>query len=629
MLIVSRRAQQSLHLGDLATITVDDARRGLVWLRVEAPLALLREAGLQCSPEKAAKPRRPTTMPARGEASLVRRPGEGFSLGSGIDVIVTRIRKGTVRLAVRAPRDLLIGRDQETKAIDLHAVRFDSKCDAANHHRTKSASSPDNAGQPRAMMRELRVLATKKDSATEARSGMSWKLIVKPYMPAILAAIALACSTAAAVGYIHRLQAVTSAIFTSNVASLRAAQDLELSLRDARTALSHYAESGDDKLIEVLPRCEAELVKALPAARLTATTPEEQLLISAVESGYDRYRERVARLRGAADIERQRDIARELAHDLSSAVIPPCHDFLLLNDRSAEHAVSTHGAITVRLQWVLVLVGCAVPLFGVLVGFWLSRSVARQLERSRQDLERSQRLAAVGQLAAGMAHELRNPLTAIMMMVQTATPDEPADLAVIEDEVRRMERTIQTCLDFAKRPQPHCANFDLREAVADAGRLVEGRLRRQQLELEVDLPDCSLSVFADRQQVHQVLVNLLLNAIESVPSRGRLGLAARRTMDDVTVFVWDEGAGIQPQMRTEIFDPFVSTKATGTGLGLSISKQIVEDHGGRIEACNRPEGGAAFIVTLPGQGGLPHDNSLGGGRRAQYPHVLPQGVSIG
>ena len=458
---------------------------------------------------------------------------------------------------------------------------------------------------------------------------MSWKLFVKPYMPAILAAVALACSTAAAVGYIHRLQAVTSAIFTSNVASLRAAQDLELSLRDARTALHHFAESGDVKLLEVLPQSDADLAESLPQARLTATTPQEQSLIAAVEAGYARYRDRLAGLQATEDLELRRGVAREISEELTAAVIPPCHDFLLLNAVSAEQAVTTHRAITVRLQWVLILAGCLVPLLGVMVGFWLSRSIARQLERSRRQLERSQQLAAVGQLAAGMAHELRNPLTAIMMMVQTSSPEEPADMAVIEDEVRRMERTIQTCLDFAKRPQPHRCEFDLREAITDAHRLVEGRLRRQQLELEVDLPDGPLAIFADRHQMHQVLVNLLLNAIESVPSRGHLGVAARRDIDDVSVFVWDDGPGIPPRLRATIFDPFVSSKATGTGLGLSISKQIVEDHGGRIEACNRPEGGAAIIVTLPGHGGFQYAHSSGGGRRTQHPHLLPQGVSVG
>jgi len=456
---------------------------------------------------------------------------------------------------------------------------------------------------------------------------MSWKL--KPYMPAILAAVALAGSTAAAVGYIHRLQSVTSAIFTSNMASLRAAQELELTLRDARTALNHFAESGDDRLLEILPACDAEVTECLPRAWQTATTPEEQRLISAVESGFLEYQAGLADFQRLEDPKARSEVARTLAEGLTESVIPPCHQFLVLNDQSAAEAVTTHGAITVRLRWVLVLAGCLVPLFGVLVGFWLSRGVAKQLADSRQELERSQQLAAVGQLAAGMAHELRNPLTAIMMMVQTSTPNEPADLAVIEDEVRRMERTIQACLDFAKRPQPHRGTFDLRAAIEDARRLVEGRLRRQQLVLEVDQPDHPIVVNADRQQVHQVLVNLLLNAIESVPPRGRLGVASRRELDEVTLFVWDSGPGIPPQMQATIFDPFFSSKATGTGLGLSISKQIVEDHGGRIEACNRPEGGAAFIVTLPCHGGFQYADAVGSGRRAEHSHLLSQGVSVG
>jgi two-component system, NtrC family, sensor histidine kinase HydH len=227
-----------------------------------------------------------------------------------------------------------------------------------------------------------------------------------------------------------------------------------------------------------------------------------------------------------------------------------------------------------------------------------------------------------------MAHELRNPHTSIKMMVQTATDAEPVDLAVIEDEVRRMERTIQTCLDFARPQQPHRCELDLRDVVAEACRLVEGRRRRQHLTLTLDQPDGPLTVSADRHQLHQVLVNLLLNAMDSVGPRGRLGVSMREVPagGEVAVHVWDDGGGIPGDLMPTIFDPFVSTKETGTGLGLSISRQIIESHGGRIEARNRIQGGAEFTITLQHHGGSEHAHAAGRRRRAEHPAVLPQGV---
>jgi signal transduction histidine kinase len=221
---------------------------------------------------------------------------------------------------------------------------------------------------------------------------------------------------------------------------------------------------------------------------------------------------------------------------------------------------------------------------------------------------RAEQLAAVGQVAAGVAHELRNPLTSVKMLVQTGLEGDapaglpPEDLAVIEGEVRRMEACIQTFLDFARPPHTERRRADLAVVVRRALALVEGRARRQKVACAADLPPGPLELDIDAGQVQQVLVNLLLNALDAQPHGGRVRVEVRGPTDDspfASVQVQDDGPGLAPELCPRLFQPFVSTKETGLGLGLSICRRLVEAHGGAIHGATAPEGGALFAFTLP------------------------------
>jgi two-component system sensor histidine kinase HydH len=241
-----------------------------------------------------------------------------------------------------------------------------------------------------------------------------------------------------------------------------------------------------------------------------------------------------------------------------------------------------------------------------------------QLEQREREVLRAEQLAAVGQVAAGVAHELRNPLTSIKMFVQTGLEGErpaglPAeDLAVIEREVRRMEQCIQMFIDFARPPRSERRSTDLVDVIRRAVALVEGRARRQTVALAADLPAEPIRLDIDPGQVHQVLVNLLLNALDAMPRGGELRVEVERRgsgavpgngdhepAGPVEVRVRDTGPGILPAIRARLFEPFVSSKETGLGLGLSICRRLIEAHGGAIRGENAPDGGAVFAFTLP------------------------------
>jgi signal transduction histidine kinase len=219
---------------------------------------------------------------------------------------------------------------------------------------------------------------------------------------------------------------------------------------------------------------------------------------------------------------------------------------------------------------------------------------------------RAQQLAAVGQLAAGVAHEVRNPLTSIKMLVEAALrehkprPFTEDNLRIVHGEILRLEQTVQGLLDFARPPKLKKQSSDLCAVVARAVELIRVRARQQKVGIESNGLEEPIHALVDPGQFCTVLVNLLVNALDAMPHGGRLSIQVYATPEQtIHLEVSDTGEGIRSEMIGQLFTPFVSTKPTGSGLGLSISKRIIEEHGGRIAVSNRAGRGACFAITLP------------------------------
>lgn len=235
--------------------------------------------------------------------------------------------------------------------------------------------------------------------------------------------------------------------------------------------------------------------------------------------------------------------------------------------------------------------------------------VVQRLQAAERESLRNDQLAALGQLAAGLAHELRNPLTSIRTLVEAARTGGPQseldarDLEVIDEELTRLDSTLQTFLDFARPPKLERRPVDLRDVVRRTVVLVNPRAERQSVQIDVSLPKDPLIVDADPEQLRQVLLNLLLNALDALRTDGRIEVIASANMltQEAVIEVADNGPGIPEAIRETLFDPFVSSKSSGTGLGLTICRRIIENHGGAITAGNRPTGGAVFSLRLPAE----------------------------
>ncbi|RIK64021.1 MAG: two-component sensor histidine kinase [Planctomycetota bacterium] len=239
----------------------------------------------------------------------------------------------------------------------------------------------------------------------------------------------------------------------------------------------------------------------------------------------------------------------------------------------------------------------------------LHEEVARlreELRRKNEELRRSERLAALGEMAAGLAHEIRNPLGGIalyasMLERELSGRDKAAAAASkITYGVRSLERLVSEILDFAQEyrleSQPHRMS-DILMALEDAVRPWAEECGGT-LTVEPDAGSCG--VYCDRHRLHQVLLNLVMNGLQAAGKGGRVRLAATAAGDGTEICVTDTGPGIPEAHLHRIFNPFFTTKASGTGLGLAIVHRIIEAHGGTIRAGNRPEGGARFVIRLPG-----------------------------
>jgi signal transduction histidine kinase len=175
------------------------------------------------------------------------------------------------------------------------------------------------------------------------------------------------------------------------------------------------------------------------------------------------------------------------------------------------------------------------------------------------------------------------------------------DLEVVDEELTRLDTTLQSFLDYARPPKLERRTVDVRDVVQRTVQLVKPRAEQQTVRIDVALPERPLQVSADAEQLRQVLLNLLLNALDALGTGGRITVSATAdaTARQVVVQVADDGPGISDAVHSTLFEPFVSSKPSGTGLGLTISRRIVENHGGTITAENGAHGGAVFSVRLP------------------------------
>jgi len=237
----------------------------------------------------------------------------------------------------------------------------------------------------------------------------------------------------------------------------------------------------------------------------------------------------------------------------------------------------------------------------------LARRERELAQKTRQQIGQSEKLASIGRLAAGVAHEINNPLTGVLTFAHLLR-DKPnldqqdkEDVDLILRETSRAADIVRRLLDFSRERPPTKEALSVNDVIRNTITLVRNQKAFKTVNItenfESDLP----KVYGDVNQLQQVLVNLCLNATAAMPDGGDLSLATERVPGAVRIRVTDTGCGIPAENLHRIFDPFFTTKPVGkgTGLGLSVSYGIIEQHGGKIEARSKPGEGTTFTITLP------------------------------
>jgi signal transduction histidine kinase len=229
----------------------------------------------------------------------------------------------------------------------------------------------------------------------------------------------------------------------------------------------------------------------------------------------------------------------------------------------------------------------------------------RELQGSFEQIKRADRLSAIGQLAASLAHEIRNPLAAIdgaANLIESAhTPDgmRRGSLAVIHKEIQRLNRLLTNLLDFARPRKPDFQFVEPSRLIDSIINLTGHSAEQKGIALRKDIPEPVPPFECDPEQMKQVILNLAINAVQAMPAPGEVVLSAHQLDSSVTISVRDQGPGVEEENLEKIFNPFFTTKEAGTGLGLSVVYQIVTQHRGIVKTERNPDGGMTFSVVIP------------------------------
>ena len=277
-------------------------------------------------------------------------------------------------------------------------------------------------------------------------------------------------------------------------------------------------------------------------------------------------------------------------------------------------AVVVEGASAAFRPLTLVrtsLYGTAIiaSLLVVLIGLAFIRTVG-QLSRIEENLRHTDLLASVGQVAAGVAHEIRNPLAVLRGASARlkrgdalGAPERTELLRMIDEEVNRMNGIVQNFLDLSRRPIDDPKPVALKPILLRSLEILRVELERSKVAVELDWNAREeLMVEGDPHALHHVFLNLALNAREVMPQGGRLRVRVRERRGEVRLYFEDTGPGVPIELRSKIFEPFFTTRAKGTGLGLAFVDRIISEHGGSVTVSAAPGGGAQFDIRLPVHG---------------------------
>lgn len=465
--------------------------------------------------------------------------------------------------------------------------------------------------------------------------------------------------------YTNRMQQNTSEILVKNVSNLKLAEELEIALMDMKGLTSYYILDGDEEWLKIFSEKQALFIKWFANAQQKGHSVKEKMLLGEINTLYKKYlkyHKEVVYSYRQGETDHAVSILMGDMRETFNSIYEKCEELLSFNEdmmNATNLLIEKDNRMINRITFAIGVLGI---LLGIVLGLVLARSIThpiyelvlkvkgatkeefiekidiseetelehlskhvrrliekihevnKDLEQSQMMLIRSEKLATLGQMAAGLAHEIRNPLTAIKILIFTLQKESTEnsqmmkDYAVILKEIDRMENFLQNFLTFARPPESNLAAIDINKIMRHTLNLLTPQIRNKKINLIESFNQEDAFIYGDSEQIQIVLANVILNAIQSVNDEGIIEIESeikgRIGEPDayIQIKITDNGTGISQALINSLFDPFVTSKEKGTGLGLFIVHQIIINHGGRIEAFNNSDKGATFIITLPCKG---------------------------
>jgi len=455
------------------------------------------------------------------------------------------------------------------------------------------------------------------------------------------------------VWYTYRMEGLLTGIINNNVAAFQAAEALETALVNQKGFVSYYFMDNDPDWLTQLAVYRQIFGERLKKVRVLTENKEEKEAIDRIETAYLKYitgKDLVIAHYKAGEKEAGALLHSEVRKGFSET-LDLCEAYKDIHKNRITEARDKSHAQARKLRIIAVTVMMAVVLLGLLLVFVLvnqilgpvrrlaleadrgggagrsgdevkalDRSVRgliedmdhthSELEKSREHLLQTERLAMAGKLAAGVAHSVRNPLTSVKMRLFSLdrsldlSPIQKDDFAVISEEIGHIDTIIQHFIEFARPPKLKVQKVSPSEVLNVVLQLLEHRLKSYEVDIELHRERPLTEIQADPEQLKEVLVNLIVNACEAMEKGGSIRIREEESFVAslgrvVVVRLADSGPGIPDSINDQIFQPFFTTKEEGSGLGLSIAARIVAEHGGWLDFTSNEGEGVTFVMTLP------------------------------
>ena len=493
------------------------------------------------------------------------------------------------------------------------------------------------------------------------RPRMNFNISYKMIVWALVTTSILLAGGYLMISYIYEIQEENNRLIEENVQNARVAKELKLSLYSIRAASLTYLFDRSPERIADLQQKQNEFLTLFEKSRESIKSDEADLLfqrISALFSNYQQTLKNALELHRMGRISQPNALIVHASNDLIKTIDENADNFIVANENAqAELRISIKkNDYIIRKATMALGIGGAV--LGLILGWFIARIIInpiyklvlkvrdaagsemvehirmspgkeleeldehinrliRRINKAHEDLqknrlllEQSNKFAAIGKIAPALAHEIRNPLTSVKLLIYTMMQEEDLskeklhDFEIISHEISRVEGFLQKFLKYARPAKPQIQSVEIEPVIQEVLYLMSAQLKQNNIQVMENYSTNGTFIQVDPDMIKQILMNLILNAIESMGNKGEMNILTRIKPDQknkqfMEISISDSGPGIPQEIVDTLFDPFVKGKDQGIGLGLSISQRIAEQHQGWISAANNSDKGASFIIHLP------------------------------